>query len=277
MYNREIFATHLDIRLTTLSKFMAISTPPSARTLIASEVLYYSFSRTKLFWLTATCRTTYGHYLRLNCDNGHVHTAARTRRDESLIIIIHKILLWESARRETKQERCAAKQGGRGVPSLLRGLLIPSSSLLAGNWSIPRREGGVLESVEQKPNHFRRLRPLGRRDADVGWRTPFHFASRSLYHRSSLLVPISYCIEPTTLLDFDQHRNRPQIYCSESAHMEASSTRLMTYRGFSSSLSDFSVFVRSSPEPVAVGFFFDCYKDSRLRHNLPLLHRVYRV
>lgn len=26
----------------------------------------------------------------------------------------------------------------------------------------------LLESVEQKPNHFRRLRPLGRRDADVG-------------------------------------------------------------------------------------------------------------
>lgn len=110
---------------------MAISTPPSARTLIASEVLYYSFSRTKLFWLTATRRTTYGHYLRLNCDNGHVHTAARTRRDESLIIIIHKILLWESARRETKQERCAAKQGGRGGTIASSGLayilLIPSS------------------------------------------------------------------------------------------------------------------------------------------------------
>lgn len=26
----------------------------------------------------------------------------------------------------------------------------------------------ILDSVEQKPNHFRRLRPLGRRDADVG-------------------------------------------------------------------------------------------------------------
>lgn len=201
----------------------------------------------------ATCRTTYGHCLCLNCDNGHVHPAARARRDESLIIIIHKILLWESARRETKQERCAAKQ--EGVPSLLRGLLMSSSSPLAGNWSIPRREGGVLESVEQKPNHFRRLRPLGRRDADVGWRTPFLFASRSLYRCASLVVPISHCIEPTTLLDFDQHQNRPQIYCSESAHMEASSTRLMTYRGFSSSLPDFSAFARSSPKPVASCFF----------------------
>ena len=141
-----------------------------------------------------------------------------------------------------------------------------SSSLLAGNWSILRREGGVLESVEQKPNHFRRLRPLGRRDADVGWRTPFLFVFRSFYRRSSLVVPISYYIELTTLLDFDQHRNRPQIYCSESVHMEASSTRLMTYRGFSSSLPDFSVFTRPSSEPVAVRFFLivakiaDCVK-----------------
>lgn len=103
----------------------------------------------------------------LTGDNGHVHPAAEGEmRDESLIIIIHNIPLWESARRETKQERCAAKQ--EGVPSLLRGLLMSSSSPRAGNWSIPRREGGVLESVEQKPNHFRRLRPLGRRDADVG-------------------------------------------------------------------------------------------------------------
>lgn len=74
----------------------------------------------------ATCRTSYGHSPRFNNDNGHVHPAARARRDESLIIIIHKILLWESARRETKQERCAAKQ--EGVPSLLRGLLMSSSS-----------------------------------------------------------------------------------------------------------------------------------------------------
>lgn len=192
----------------------------------------------------------------------------RARCDESLIIIIHKILLWESARRETKQERCAAKQ--EGVPLLLRGLLMSSSSPLARNWSIPRREGGVLESVEQKPNHFRRLRPLGRRDADVGWRTPFLFASRSLYRRYSLVVPISHCIEPTTLLDFDQHRNRPQIYCLESARMEASLTRLMTYRGFSSSLPDFSAFARSSPELVAVSLFLDYYKDSgSCQDNLP--------
>jgi len=102
---------------------------------------------------------------------------ARARYDESLIIIIHKILLWEPARRETKRERYAAKQ--EGISSFLRGLLMSSSSPLTGNWSIPWR-GGVLESVEQKPNHFRRLRPLGRRDADVGWRTPFLFASRSL-------------------------------------------------------------------------------------------------
>lgn len=91
-----------------------------------SPLLLDSFSRTKFVWLMATCRTTYGHYLRLNSDNGHVHPAAGARRDESLIIIIHKILLWESARRETKQERCAAKQ--EGVPSLLRGLLMSSSS-----------------------------------------------------------------------------------------------------------------------------------------------------
>lgn len=148
---------------------------------------------------------------------------------------------------------CCKTRGG--AISLLQSLLMSSSSPVAGNWSIPRREGGVLESVEQKPNHFRRLRPLGRRDADVGWRTPFLFVSHSLYRRFSLVVPISHCIEPTTLLDFDQHQNRPQIYCSESAHMEASSTRLMTYRGFSSSLPDFSAFARSSPEPVAVRFF----------------------
>lgn len=166
--------------------------------------------------------------------------AARTRRDESLIIIIHKTLRWESARRETKQERCAAKQ--ERVPSLASsGGLLMSSLSLVENRSIPRREGGVLESVEQKPNHFRRLRPLGRRDADVGWRTPFLFASHSLVLHSlsrSSYTTVPPCLflshtvlNPPTLLDLDQHRNRPQIYCLESARMEASSTRLMTYQG----------------------------------------------
>lgn len=188
--------------------------------------------------------------------------AARARRDESLIIIIHKTLRWEPARRETKQERCAAKQ--ERVPSLPRGLayvlLIPGGE---PEYSTTGR-GFVLESVEQKPNHFRRLRPLGRRDADVGWRTPFLFASHSLvlyslslflYHCSSLPVPISYCIEPT-LLDFDQHRNRPQIYCLESAHMEASSTRLMTYQECRFLLTGFSGFARSSLELSCRSLFF---------------------
>jgi len=146
-----------------------------------------------------------------------------------------------------------------------------SSLSLAENRSIPRWEGGVLESVEQKPNHFRRLRPLGRRDADVGWRTPFLFASHSLvvlhslslflYHCFSLPVPISYCIEPT-LLDLDQHRNRPQIYCLESAHMEASSTRLMTYQGCRFLLTGFFRFCSFISRTSCRSLFFYCYKDS---------------
>lgn len=59
--------------------------------------------------------------------------------------------------------------------------------------------------------------------------------------------------------------------------MEASSTRLMTYRGFSPSLPDFSAFARSSPEPVAVRFFLDCYKDSGSRQDNLKLSPVQRV
>lgn len=62
--------------------------------------------------------------------------------------------------------------------------------------------------------------------------------------------------------------------------MEASSTRLMTYRGFSSSLPDFSVFARSSPKPVAVRSFLivtkiaDCVKTISLPYITCTLPRV---
>lgn len=38
-------------------------------------------------------------------------------------------------------------------------------------WSCSQEKG---ELVERKPNHFRRLRPLGRRDADVTWRVDLY-------------------------------------------------------------------------------------------------------
>lgn len=95
-----------------------------------------------------------------------------------------------------------------------------------------REEGCAPESVEQKPNHFRRLRPLGRRDADVGWRTPFRLSS--FLRRALPLFLVSLFVACSNLplrLDLYQTRNRPQIYCLESARMEAPSPWLMTYRG----------------------------------------------
>lgn len=232
-------------------------------------------SRTKLLWFTTTCRTTYEYCQCLNYDNDYVHSAMRARCDESLIIIIHKILLWESARRETKQERCAAKQ--EGMPSLLRGLLMSSSSPLAGNWSIPRREGGVLESVEQKPNHFRRLRPLGRRDADVGWRTPFLFASRSLYCCSSLVVSISLYwtyhplgLRPTSKQTADLLFGKR----SHGSFFNAANDVSRIFFLFTGFFRFCSLISRVSCRSL----FPDCYKDSgSCQDNLPLLYRVHRV
>lgn len=92
--------------------------------------------------------------------------AARARRDESLIIIIHKTLRWESARRETKQERCAAKQ--ERVPSLPRGLayvlLIPGrepeySTMGRGCARVSRAETQSLPASApiRAPRRWRRL------------------------------------------------------------------------------------------------------------------------
>lgn len=187
--------------------------------------------------------------------------AARARHDESLIIIIHKTLRWESARRETKQERCAAKQ--ERVPSLPRGLayvlLIPGgepeySTAGRGCARVSRAETQSLPASApiRAPRRWRRLTyalplriPLAR---------PVFSLSRSSYTTVPSCLFLSHTVlNSPTLLVLDQHRNRPQIYCLESAHMEASSTRLMTYQGCR--LPDFSDFARSSLELVAVHFF----------------------
>lgn len=96
---------------------------------------------------------------------------------QSLIIIIHKTLGPGSGQAWYRtQERCDAKQEGLQLPPCSPLSLSPSLHP-SEPWFSTMRRGCVHESVEQKPNHFRRLRPLGRRDADVGWRTPFRLSS----------------------------------------------------------------------------------------------------
>lgn len=107
---------------------------------------------------------------------------------------------------------------------------------------LPRlhRKGGggrvvvLLESVEQKPNHFRRLRPLGCRDADVCWRILFlllvdcayltlslvmHTHTHTQPSLSLLMLLLLLCTADTPVWNLTQ--NRPQIYCLASTRSEA--------------------------------------------------------
>lgn len=163
----------------------------------------------------------------------------------------------------------------RGVPSLLRSLLTSSLSLggepeysTAGRGCarVSRAETQSLPASApiRAPRRWRRLTYALPLCVSFAHLTSLSLSlSVSLFPSpcSSLPVPISHYIEPTTaLLDLDQHRNRPQIYCLESARMEASSTQLMTYRGFL-----LTRFFRSRPLISRAGccsLFLDCFEDS---------------
>ena len=242
--------------------------------LITCKVLYYSFSRTKLFWLSMTCRITYGHSLRLNCDNGHVYPC--TEQDESLIIIIHKIFLWESARRETKQERCAANKRGGTIASsgLAYVLLIPSGRELEysttgrGCARVSRAETQSLPASApiRAPRRWRRL-------------------TYALPLRVSLILPpflpgCSYLILYWTYYPLGLRPTSKQTADllfgkrSHGSFFNAANDVLRIFFLFTGFFRFYSLIFRTSCSSL----FLDCCKDSELHQdNLLLLHRVYHM
>lgn len=171
---------------------------------------------------------------------------------QSLIIIIHKTLGPGSGQAWYRtQERCDAKQEGLQLPPCssppLSLSLCPSFSSPIGTM-VFYDEKGVRSRVSRAETQSLPASAPIRAPRRWRWLTYAlslvflsHPPSPSSFH---FFLPASNRLS-TTWLDHYQTRNRPQIYCLESARTEAPSPWLMTYRGSCSSSSSSSPRLRS--------------------------------